>query len=91
MRSTDGDAVYLHAAPEPTVEEPRCPDQSDRRELARGLYEAFAAGDRDAVERRLAAELTFSSPVDVGTGPRRLLRALLAGRRPRAGRSISCA
>jgi hypothetical protein len=38
----------------------------DRPELARGLYEAFAAGDRDAVERRLAPELTFSSPVDVG-------------------------
>jgi SnoaL-like domain len=38
----------------------------DRSELARGLYEAFAAGDRDAVERRLAADLTFSSPVDVG-------------------------
>jgi hypothetical protein len=38
----------------------------DRVALARGLYEAFAAGDRDAVERRLAAGVTFSSPVDVG-------------------------
>jgi hypothetical protein len=38
----------------------------DRVKLARGLYEAFAAGDRAAVERRLAAELSFSSPIDVG-------------------------
>jgi hypothetical protein len=38
----------------------------DRIQRARELYLAFAAGDRDVVERLLADEFTFSSPVDVG-------------------------
>ena len=37
----------------------------DRTQRARELYLAFAAGDRDLVERILAEEFTFSSPVDV--------------------------
>jgi ketosteroid isomerase-like protein len=37
---------------------------ADRKELARELYEAFSAGDRDFFERHLASELTFSSPTD---------------------------
>jgi hypothetical protein len=37
-----------------------------RTQRARDLYVAFAAGDRDAVERTLAARFTFSSPLDVG-------------------------
>jgi hypothetical protein len=32
--------------------------------LARGLYQAFAAGDRDHVERVLTDDFRFSSPVD---------------------------
>jgi hypothetical protein len=40
---------------------------SDNRvERARGLYLAFAAGDREAVERMLSDDFTFSSPLDVG-------------------------
>ena len=39
---------------------------SDRIDTARELYVAFAAGDRDAVDRILADDFTFSSPVDVG-------------------------
>jgi hypothetical protein len=38
----------------------------DRTQHARDLYLAFAAGDRDLVERILADEFTFSSPLDVG-------------------------
>lgn len=38
----------------------------DRLERVRGLYRAYAAGDRDYVDAVLADELTFSSPVDVG-------------------------
>ena len=38
----------------------------DRINTARELYLAFAAGDRASVERILAEEFTFSSPVDVG-------------------------
>src|ERR1700730_4308396 len=38
----------------------------DRIQQARDLYLAFAAGDRDHVERILADRFTFSSPVDVG-------------------------
>jgi SnoaL-like domain len=38
----------------------------DTTQRARDLYRAFAAGDRDAVERILADEFTFSSPLDVG-------------------------
>jgi hypothetical protein len=39
---------------------------SDRAEQATRLYRAFADGDREFVERVLADEFTFSSPVDVG-------------------------
>jgi hypothetical protein len=39
---------------------------SDRISNARELYLAFAAGDRDFVDRIMADEFTFSSPVDVG-------------------------
>jgi SnoaL-like domain len=39
---------------------------SDRTQRAREMYRAFAAGDRDAVERSLADDFTFSSPLDVG-------------------------
>jgi hypothetical protein len=35
-----------------------------RAQLARELYEAFAAGDRDHVERALTEDFRFSSPVD---------------------------
>jgi hypothetical protein len=37
-----------------------------RIQLARDLYLAFADGDRELVESRLAEVFTFSSPVDVG-------------------------
>ncbi len=37
-----------------------------RTKLARDLYLAFAAGDRERVEGILADEFTFSSPLDVG-------------------------
>ena len=37
-----------------------------RAQLARNLYLAFAAGDRELVESMLGDEFTFSSPVDVG-------------------------
>ena len=36
----------------------------DRLAIARASYEAFAAGDRDAIEDLLADDLTFSSPPD---------------------------
>ena len=39
---------------------------ADRRQLAREMYLAFAAGDRDAVEALLAEDFTFSSPYDLG-------------------------
>lgn len=39
---------------------------SDRAQQATGLYRAFADGDRGFVERLLADEFTFSSPLDVG-------------------------
>jgi ketosteroid isomerase-like protein len=35
-----------------------------RSEIARELYEAFAAGDRAAAERLLAEDFTFSAPPD---------------------------
>src|SRR3981081_4260815 len=38
----------------------------DLTQRARNLYLAFAAGDREIVERSLSDEFTFSSPVDVG-------------------------
>jgi ketosteroid isomerase-like protein len=37
---------------------------ADRRQLAREMYEAFAAGDRDAVERLLADDFSFHAPPD---------------------------
>jgi hypothetical protein len=39
---------------------------ADRTSTARDIYRAFAAGDRDAVERSFTEDLSFSSPVDVG-------------------------
>ena len=36
----------------------------DRRQLARGLYEAFAAADRDAIENLLAEDFEFHAPPD---------------------------
>jgi hypothetical protein len=36
----------------------------NRPELAQQLYRAFAAGDREYVERALTADFRFSSPVD---------------------------
>jgi ketosteroid isomerase-like protein len=39
-------------------------ERRDRVALARELYLCFAAGDRAAVERLLAEDFAFSSPVD---------------------------
>jgi hypothetical protein len=39
---------------------------ADRRQRARELYLAFAAGDRELVERMLTEDFMFSSPFDVG-------------------------
>lgn len=36
----------------------------DRKELARGLFAAFAAGDRDVVEALLADDFAFHAPPD---------------------------
>jgi ketosteroid isomerase-like protein len=36
----------------------------DRLQLARDSYEAFASGDREAIEELLADDYTFSSPPD---------------------------
>ena len=38
----------------------------DRVQLAQAMYRAFANGDRARIERMLADDLTFSSPLDVG-------------------------
>lgn len=38
----------------------------DRLQSVRDMYRAFAAGDRDTVERLLADDFAFSSPYDVG-------------------------
>ena len=38
----------------------------DRLQLAQDMYRAFANGDRPTIERMLADDLTFSSPLDVG-------------------------
>jgi len=38
----------------------------DRLERARDMYCGFASGDRAAVERCLADDFSFSSPLDVG-------------------------
>ncbi len=40
--------------------------KSDRHEITRDLYRAFAAGDRNAIERIFTDDFTFSSPLDVG-------------------------
>ncbi len=40
--------------------------EGQRAQLAREMYRAFAAGDRDTIERLLADDFTFSSPYDVG-------------------------
>jgi len=37
---------------------------TDRSELARAMYGAFSAADRDAVERMLADDFAFSAPPD---------------------------
>lgn len=37
---------------------------TDRRQIARQAYEAFAAGDRDFYETHLSDDFTFSSPPD---------------------------
>lgn len=39
---------------------------ADRPALARRMFDAFAAEDRDAVASLLADDFTFSSPADVG-------------------------
>jgi ketosteroid isomerase-like protein len=39
---------------------------TDRPQLVRDMYRAFASGDRDMVERSFADDLAFSSPLDVG-------------------------
>lgn len=36
----------------------------NRIDIARALYEGFAAGDREAVEQLLARDFTFSAPPD---------------------------
>ncbi len=38
----------------------------DRLQLARACYDAYESGDRQAVERLLSDDFTFSSPADVG-------------------------
>ena len=38
----------------------------DRLARARGVYEAFASGDRAYVETAFSDDFTFSSPLDVG-------------------------
>jgi ketosteroid isomerase-like protein len=42
------------------------PAETDRLGVARTLYAAFAAGDRDAIEEILAPNLRFWSPPDPG-------------------------
>jgi hypothetical protein len=36
----------------------------DRKRIARECYEAFAAGDREVIERHFAEDFTFSAPPD---------------------------
>jgi ketosteroid isomerase-like protein len=43
----------------------------DRLQVARDCYRAYETGDRDAIERRLSADFTFSSPADVAIGRER--------------------
>jgi len=40
--------------------------ERNRLQHAREIYLAFAAGDREVLERSLTDDFTFSSPVDVG-------------------------
>lgn len=42
------------------------PSSPDRIDMARSVYRAFAAGDRQAVEGLLAADFVFFSPPDPG-------------------------
>ena len=58
---------------------------ADRKELARELYAAFSAGDRQFFEEHLAEDLTFSSRARPGARSQRVLRAMLAGSRAGAG------
>jgi SnoaL-like domain len=37
---------------------------TSRIEIARGMYEAFASADREAMERTLAGDFRFSAPPD---------------------------
>jgi hypothetical protein len=37
-----------------------------RTQIVRGVYRAYASGDRHLIERTFADEFTFSSPLDVG-------------------------
>lgn len=37
---------------------------ADRKDVARAAYEAFAAADREAIERILADDFTMSTPAD---------------------------
>jgi ketosteroid isomerase-like protein len=39
---------------------------ADRLQIARDCYGAYVSGDRSALDRHLADDLTFSSPADVG-------------------------
>jgi ketosteroid isomerase-like protein len=39
---------------------------SNRLELVREVFGAYASGDREVVERHLADDFTFSAPPDVG-------------------------
>ena len=39
---------------------------SDRLQVVRDMYRAFAAADRDVIERSFTDDLVFSSPLDVG-------------------------
>ena len=39
---------------------------TDRIQRARGMYEAFAAGDRSFIDASFTDDFTFSSPVDPG-------------------------
>jgi ketosteroid isomerase-like protein len=44
----------------------RRPDSMDRIQIVRDCYAAFARGDREAFERHLGDDFTFSAPPDVG-------------------------
>ncbi len=42
------------------------PSSSDRTDIVRATYQAFAAGDREAIEGLLAPDFVFYSPPDPG-------------------------